>query len=216
VTAADRTVYPGHVIGALAVAAGVSALEAAVGVASVIGGIGGPNTGVIGPAGEFIHGGVSLIVAGRDDPSWRRAQELLLEPVMACQRVLRQVSQAAGPERLDHLQFSPAVDGTQDIVGESKAGIFDLRPTLTNYVDDKRHIAVLRTPTFLLRSPDLNTFSKAASEIMDGSILAFYPEGELFGRTRESVAAKVPKSLVSRICRRRVEWSRRCSSLRSR
>src|SRR4051794_10897395 len=129
--------YPGHVIGAIAAASGVSVLEAAVGVASVIGGIGGPNAGVVGPAGEFIHAGFNLLVTGRDIPSWRRAQEILLEPVGACQQVLRRISQATRPERLDHLQFSAAVDGTHDIVAQSKRGIFEQRHAPTIYFDDK-------------------------------------------------------------------------------
>ena len=88
-------ISPGHTISAIAAASGVDFLEAALGVAAVIGGIAGPGAGLEGPAGDLISPGINLVVTGGDRPSWRRAEELLLSPVNAVQRMLRQLSQAA-------------------------------------------------------------------------------------------------------------------------
>ena len=59
---------PGFTIGALALASGTSFLDAALGVATVPGGIAGSIAGIDGAAGDFIYSGLKLFVVGS---SWR-------------------------------------------------------------------------------------------------------------------------------------------------
>lgn len=167
---------PGFTIGALAVASGTGFVDAALGVATVLGGIAGPMAAIDGPAGDLIHPGLNLVVAGRDHAPWRRLEELLLGPVDACQRTMRDLSHAATQERLDHLQFSSLRDGTNAVAERSKAGLFRVPNAPATYVDEHRHLAVLRTPSFFLRAPDGQTLGKAVPEIMDANALLVYED----------------------------------------
>jgi hypothetical protein len=170
---------PGYAIGAIATASGADFLDAAIGVAAVLGGIAGPSAGLEGPAGDLIHPGVNLAVAGQNSPSWCRLEELLLEPLIACQRMFRDLSRAASPARLDHLQFSYTAGGTNDIAERSKAGLFANPGASAQCVDPNRHIDALRRPSFFLRSPDSNTLRAALPEVMDAAAFLHYGE-ELF------------------------------------
>ena len=167
---------PGFTIGSLAVASGTNFVDAALGVATVLGGIAGPMAGIDGPAGDLIHPGLNLVATGRDHAAWRRLEELLLAPVDACQKMMRDLSHAAGPDRLDHLQFAQVNDNTQTVADRSKAGLFRQPGAPAGYVDNHRHLAVLRTPSFALRAPDSETLAKAVPEVMDGHALVVYED----------------------------------------
>ena len=169
-------ISPGYTISALAMASGTDFVDAALGVANVLGGIAGPVAGIDGPAGDLIHPGLNVVVAGRDHAPWRRLEDLLLAPVDACQKMMRDLSHAASADRLNHLQFSPTTDNTQAVVDRSKAGLFRQPGTQVGYVDERRHLAVLRTPSFMLRAPDSETFAEALPEVMDGHAFLVYED----------------------------------------
>ena len=101
---------------------------------------------------------------------------------------MRDLSRAASADRLNHLQFSPTTDNTQAVADRSKAGLFRQPGTPVGYVDERRHLAVLRTPSFMLRAPDGETFAKAMPEVMDGHALLVYED--LFAQLRAKEAAK--------------------------
>ena len=172
----ESTILPGFCIGALAMASGTDFIDAALGIATVLGGIAGPMAAIDGPAGDLIHPGLNLVVAGRDNAPWRRLEELLFGPVDACQRMMRDLSHAATQERLDHLQFSSLRDSTNAVAERSKAGLFRVPNAPATYVDEHRHLAVLRTPSFFLRAPDGQTLGKAVPEILDANAFLVYED----------------------------------------
>ncbi len=181
-------ISPGFTIGALALASGTDFVDAAVGLATVLGGIAGPHGGIDGPAGDLIHPGLNLVVAGRDHAPWRRLEELLFAPVNACQKMMRDLSHAAGPDRLDHMEFSRVGDNTGDIAEKSKAGLFRQPGTSVGYVDSRRHLAVLRTPSFILNNPNGETFAKVMPEVMDAHAFVVYED--LFAQLAAKPTAK--------------------------
>lgn len=169
------TCTPGFTIGALAAASGTDFTDAALGLATVLGGLAGPHGGIDGPAGDLIHPGLNLVTTGRDHAPWRRLEELLLGPVDACQRMMRDLSHAANPDRLDHLEFSHVGNDTGDIAEVSKAGLSRV-PGAPGYVDAQCHLAVLRTPSFFLRAPTGETLANAVPEILDAHALLTYED----------------------------------------
>ena len=166
---------PGYTIGALAFASGTDFVDAALGLATILGGIAGPHGGIDGPAGDLIHPGINLITAGRDHAPWRGLEELLLAPVDTCQRMLRNLSHATGPDRLDHMEFAHVGDHTGDIAETSNAGLVRT-PGRPEYVDERRHLSILRTPSFLLRAPNGETLVKALPEVLDAHAFLVYED----------------------------------------
>lgn len=168
----NTTCSPGAAIRSIAYVAGIGDVEAALAIAASIGGIAGPRAKIAGPAGEPISPGINLIVAGADAPSWCRAQDLILDPLMIIQRNCRDMSSAVNPERLDHLQYSRiGADETDRIVEAQK-------DKSLGYHGDP-HFAALRHPSFLLRNPDPVSFPKLLNETLDNSALVLFPEGQL-------------------------------------
>ena len=184
-------ITPGFTIGALATASGTDFIDTALGLATVLGGIAGPMAAIDGLAGDLIHPGLNLVVAGRDHASWRRLEELLFGPVDACQKMMRDLSHAATRERLDYLQFSPIGDHTHAVAERSKAGLFGVPNAPAQYVDTHRHLAVLHTPSFLLHAPDGKTLAEAVPEIMDAHAFLVYED--LFTQISGSVGTAKDK-----------------------
>lgn len=169
---------PGYAISSIALTAGLGFIDAALGVAAVLGGTAGPKACFTGPAGEAIHPGINLVVAGSDSPRWLRAQDLLLTPLEMLQATFRDISRAADPERLDYLQSCRhQSERTDVIVAEaSRSFLEDGLEATGQYVD--RKFDVVQRPNLLLRSPDFDAFTKA--EVLDGWPFVYYPDGLLF------------------------------------
>ena len=93
---------------------------------------------------------------------------------------------------LDHRQFSHTYDPTAAVIERSQEGF----TSGTTHVPENRDISVLRTPTFVLTSPDLDTLMKAMPEVLDASPLITYGD-ELFSRLGQKRVGKT--SLVSHL-----------------
>jgi len=185
----QRPALPGYTIASIAVVAGISFEHAALAMATLLGAVAGPSAGILGPAGELINPGLNSLFAGADNRSWASAQELLIEPLTACQRMFRELSRATAPQRLDYLQFSRfTADRTNDIVDRSKADVFRGDPGPAEYVCEDRHFVPLRLPTFLLLSPDVDTFQAAMDEVLDRWPLILDPAGRMFAELLKNKA----------------------------
>ena len=171
---------PGVAISALAVATGVHRFDIALGLAAVLGAIAGPDAGPKSALGDLIDPAFHLVAAADHSASWHRLEDLLFEPVAACQRRLREISRLTSAARLDHHQFSRFADHTDEIIEFTKPQIYGDPGIPTPPVYPGQHVAAFRTPTFYLRAPDETTWAKAQPEILhsqalvrvDGSILA--------------------------------------------
>ena len=177
---------PGYTISALAAASGADYTETALGVAAILGGIAGPNAGLEGPLGELIHPGVNLVVAG-SDPSWSRLDELLVEPVSACQRALHGLCQDADSTRLDTRQKSMVHDQTHAAIKGSQEALAG--SARVAFVSRNRDIQALRQPYFQLRSPDRATLLRALPDALDSTLLVHYGD-ELFDHLVEKRPGK--------------------------
>ena len=170
---------PGVAIRALATASGCSCFDVATGLAAVLGAIAGPVAGPKSVVGDRIDPAFHLVAAADHCGAWQRLEELLFQPVAACQKKLRALSRLTSVARLDHLQFGRVGGHTDEIVELTKPCLLNEPgvPTLPDY--DERHVAALRTPTFYLRAPDEATWAKAQSEIMDAEALV-WTDGSIF------------------------------------
>jgi len=165
--------------------------NAAIGLAAFLSGIAGPKAAILGPAGEYIHPGINLLMAAPGSPQWRRLEELLSEPIRCCQRMFREVSWETSSERLDALQFSWASEGrTNEVVERLKAGPFGEQSGAPSHVRADRPFTALRQPTFVLQSPEAETFHKALAETLDCSPLLLYPEAKAIFSTHQSSGIK--------------------------
>lgn len=191
---------PSWVIASIAHTAGIGSVEAALGMASLLGGVAGPGASILGPVGEYIHPGLNLIVAGSDSPGWNRAQDLLLAPLAASQRMFRDLSHSASLERLDWHQHGYRKRGETDAIVEAcKSGILNDFDMVTRSVPSDRHFASLRHPSFLLHSPNPGQFSQAMDEVLDHCALIVYPEGQLLSELTRKRPSKKWQALAAQI-----------------
>jgi hypothetical protein len=146
---------PGAAIRSVAYTAGIDDVEAALGAAALLGGIAGSKAAMIGPSGERIHPGLNLITAGVDSPEWQRAQEMMIDPIAALQRMFREMSHSAARERLGHLQYKHTTFGdTDEIVRGASGGLFENARGNANFVAPDRTFVALRNPSFVLQDPE--------------------------------------------------------------
>lgn len=178
---------PNLAISALAIVSGVDNARVALALTAVLGGIAGPDAGIETMMGDLVHPGMNVVATGQDSASWHRLEELLLDPVAACQRTLRGISRATRPERIDHLEYSQFNDRTRDIVDNSKTEVFSDQGRPQPFTHSENHLSVLRTPTVFLRLPDELTWNKSLPELMRASALV-WDDGSLFPR----LLAKAP------------------------
>ncbi len=170
---------PGFVVSNLGAATGTSPELATLAAASLLGGIAGPETAILGSADNPISPAFNLIVVGHDDAGWQRLQRLLLAPIESLQSRLREMSRAVKPDRLlaaaDGRGFKDETAVLFSAVGREFND--DLPSTLTQNLRASR---ALRLPSVLLTSPDPDTFIKGIAEILDRQVSLVYPTGRLF------------------------------------
>jgi hypothetical protein len=159
---------PGYILSSITVLGRARLLESTLTTAALLSSIAGPEAAVEGPGGELIYPGLNIITTGRDTASSKRLRELLVEPIIACQRQFREISRSLSPAKLDHLEFSPFDDGTEDFIRRSRMTGGDITGSPSPHNPE---MAAFRRPTFLLQSPDLQTIRKALPEVLNGSAL---------------------------------------------
>jgi hypothetical protein len=102
----DPALSFGRAIASVALDSRLTPVDTAVALATVLSNLAGPRACIRGVAGEPISPRINAIVAGLDNPSWVRIQELIIGPIEAKQRTCREFSQSLSPERLVALHTS--------------------------------------------------------------------------------------------------------------
>jgi hypothetical protein len=174
----------GTAVTGIAMTTGASPEAVALGCASIVGGLGGPDAGLYGARGSLIaRPGCSALILGLNSAKWLAAEELLLDPVEASARVLRRLSQSVDKRRLDKAQSDVTAQpqNTHQLT-EMREKLEGVVCNPENEFIKNRRIQLLRQPSFTLNSPSPETFGIGADEITDGAALIYYPGGRLLSR----------------------------------
>ena len=150
--------------------------------------------------GDVVDPAVHLLAAANHSAAWQRLEELLFQPVAACQKKLRDLSRLTTTARLDHLQFGRLADHTDAIIELTKPEMYHDPGIASPPIYPERHVGAFRTPTFFLRAPDEVAWARAQSEILDACALV-WDSGMVLGPVRDGGAfdgmAGLAKELIA-------------------
>ena len=148
---------------------------------SVLGGLAGPQSGISDRYHSVLaRTGFSGLVMGLDNPEWCSCQQVLLGPVEAAARQLRELSQTVDQNEMERVRSGkPDVFSTQRLIEHLKNPASHDDGDDWSVINGKRAFSVLRQPTLALCAPTPDSFVAGAEEALDGEVLVTYPDGSL-------------------------------------
>lgn len=174
--------YYGAAVEAISSTTGVCPQAVGLAMTSLLAGIAGERAGIVGPLGELIRPSTNVIVCSSSAP-WSKVQQLLLAPIEAVQRRVRDVSQSVSVKRVATMETARGVDSiTDDILARN---VFPTDGLGGANVEPSKFEA-LRRPTFVLVSPQPKSLSVGIEEVLDSAPLFVFPDGNIFAEKNPS------------------------------
>jgi len=180
--AALRYPFPYAIIG-LSLATGAPPEPVALAACALLAGLAGPGGGLCDERNNcLIKPSLNVIMAGFEIPTWNAAQDLLLHPIEAGAKQLRDIVAAVDLQELERpapnsAQPSPAAKAYALLKDRFFENSFEERSP-----NPDRALCLFRRPTCVIRGPTPGPFSVGTDEILDDHVMLLFADGDLFPR----------------------------------